>query len=243
MSRGDDYRRGREAIRELTGRGPARARPTARATVRLAGRSERREGFRLAALLATTAVIAILLASRGPLPPDGSPPDSVPGAAGTNRPLPSVELLGERSEIVYGSWAEAQGRVGFTLEEPTLLPAGYELKRIYSLPYVAPPESVTGPPEHVLAVYGRGDGATFTFLQYRFGAVDAPTLQTIRSVTRTPPALEMASGPQKNGMDADISSPERLVSWISGDLSYRLDGDPSGEELRFVKSALVRVRP
>jgi hypothetical protein len=244
MSRREDYRRGREAIRSLTGRQPLRSRPTVDATIRLAGATRRDEGFRLVALLATTAVIAVLLAVRGPLGPATTPlPATAPGAAETGRPRPSVERLASRDEIVYSSWADAQRQVAFPLLEPTLLPGGYELKRIYSLPYLASATEPSGPPEHVLAVYGRNDGTTFTFLQYRFGTPDAPTLQTIRSVTRTPPALEMASGPDA---DKDIGGGayrDRLVSWISEGLCYRLDGDPASDDLRFVQSALVRVRP
>jgi hypothetical protein len=205
------------------------------------GTTRRGEGFRLATLLATATAIALLLAGRGLLGQESTP---APATAETGRPRPSVERLGTRDEIVYADWADAQRQVAFPLREPTLLPSGYELKRLYSLPYTAPATEPAGPPEHVLAVYGRGDGTTFTFLQYRFGSPDAPTLQTIRSVTRTPPALEMANGPDplKDAGGAGAYQ-DRLVSWIEDGFCYRLDGDPTSDELRFVKSALVRVGP
>jgi hypothetical protein len=258
MTRADDYRRGRQAIRELTVGQPETARrpqvprtsrPAERSadgTVRIRLEAERRGGFRLAALLATVAVIAALIAARGTwLPADPAQPAATVGTSiGAPGPTPPYDSLGMGAAIEFGDWGQAQDALGMRLMKPTLVPAGYRLSRLYSVPVAAAPGVETASlPSHLVALYRRDDGAAFTFLQYTFGSPDAPTLQSLETAHDAPARPSRSPAHMVEGMDGpEISAYRNLfISWIKDGMCYRLDGDPTPDELRFIESALVHV--
>jgi hypothetical protein len=130
------------------------------------------------------------------------------------------------------------------LMKPTLVPEGYELARLYSVPIAAAPGAETAStPSHLVALYRRDDGSAFTFLQYTFGSPDAPTLQSLE--TAHDPAVKPSRSPahKVEGMEGPEISAYRdlFISWIKDGMCYRLDGDPTPDELRFIQNALVHV--
>ena len=260
MSRADDYRRGRQAIRQLTAHQPELARPhgsarswrpadaTTGGTVRVRVEGGHRGGFRLAALLATAAFVAALIATRGTwLPAQTTQPASSPAITLGAPPPPRYDSLGMGAPLEFSDWGAAGEALGMKLMMPTLVPSGYELVRLYAVPIAAAPGSESASvPSHLVALYRRDDGSTFTFLQYTYGSPDAPTLQSLET------AHESAAKPSRSprnvveGMessDGSESSAYRnlFISWIKDGMCYRLDGDPTPDELRFIQNALVHV--
>lgn len=230
-----DYRRGRSAIGALAGRR------------RMTLNRRRRSGFQLlaaaGAAIATVAVIAIIAVGWLYGPAGGT---SMPAANAVKQPLPAaVAGSSQERQIIpaietrYRDWQAAQADVGFPIQQPSVLPAGYHLSALQGFAI-----SAGQPPVDVIATYDGPGGATLVFDQ---APITRPDLFDFEKSIRSPPAdiargrLTVNGAPAywMHGVSTWTDSGEPL-GWRSDllVLSWLADGAPYRSEMRLDASDL-----